>query len=202
MRRLDLPKISFLDCRGDRRLIAGLSLQSRRVFSAHLAIAVQLQLEEPGRTIGWLYDNNREFQACIDDCLEICGLSPEYCSAAQVHGLFFAYEGGPGLLLQVEFPDAPSNPARLLDPERDPYHAAIAAVWSHSPDLSLIEVREILEEIPWDEVSGAIAERNRIIKESDPKWREEEAERRVEAELAAYFSEEFPQEVVAGVSNG
>lgn len=202
MRRLDLPKISFIDCRGDRRLIPGLPLQSRRVLQAHLTVAVQIQLEEPDKPVGWLYDNNPEFAASVDDCLEICGLSPTYCSAAQVHGLFFAYEGGPGLVLQVEFPKTEGNPAQILDPERDPYHAAIAALWSHSPDLSLLEVQNILAEMPWEDVAGAMAERNRIAQEADPKYKEKLEEERMERELLAFFTEDLPPEVVAGLSDG
>jgi hypothetical protein len=187
MRRLDLPTISFVDCRGDRRLIGGLPLRSRRVLSAHLALAVQIQLEHPDRAIGWLYDNSKEFSDSINICLELCGLSPEYCSAAQVHGLFFAFEGGPGLVLQIEFPDDPDTPAHIAD-TRDPYHAAIAALWSHCPDLSLLEVRDILEEMPWADVAGAMIERNRIAEEADPRYQEKQLQKKMRDQLLEFFN--------------
>lgn len=178
IKRAKFDSVWFVDAIGERREIRGLPLSRRRRFTALQELAGAIVLENPDCSIGFLYDHDDDFRAAIDEALTLYSLSADWCSAAQVMQLFFAYEGGPGLCWQLEFPET-DKPAkgRLLNPETDPYHASIAALWSYTPDLSLAEVIASIETTPWIDVEGILDERNRQAEEADPelkKKREQE----------------------------
>jgi hypothetical protein len=167
----------ILDINGDRRVVQSLTLAKRRYFVELQTYLAKLIEEFPECTIGTLYDLEPDFAWAIGESLRLFGLSPNDFSAGQVNQLLFAYEGGPGALWQLEFPDRGEVKGRLLNPDVDPYHSAIAAAWSYTPDKSLSEIVESMDCLPWNDYSAILAERNRMTIEADPELRKKEQER-------------------------
>jgi hypothetical protein len=168
IKRVKFSSIRFEDCGGVMRELRGLPLAKRRRFLDLQQLCGELVQENPDCPIGLLYDHHLDFQDAIDECLNLYGLKPEWCSAAQVMQLFFAYDGAEGLCWQLEFAEQKEVKGRMLNPNSDPYHAAIAAIWSYTPDASLADVINSIEEIPWVEVEGILSERGRIEEEANP----------------------------------
>lgn len=188
--RAKFTEVWFEDAIGDRRKIRGLPLGRRRRFLELQELAGVIIQENPDCSIGLIYDWDADFRDAIDESLSLYGLSPDWCSAAQVMQLFYAYEGGSGLCWQIEFPesDKPTK-GKMLSPETDPYHASIAAIWSYSPELSLSEVIESIADIPWIDVEGITAERNRQAEEADPELKKKREQQDDFAEMGDRFAE-------------
>ena len=189
IKRVSWTAIWFNDVNGDRRELRGLPLARRRRFVELQELAGAIITEHPDCSIGFLYDHDTHFAAAIDECLSLYGLSPDWCSAAQVMQLFFAYEGKAGLCWQLEFPDKGEKKGQLLK-DADPYHNAIAAVWSYSPELSLAEVIDSIAEVPWSDIEGILAERNRMEEEADPQYAKKQAEKEQMDRLTRAFEED------------
>jgi hypothetical protein len=166
-----------LEIGGDRIQLRGLPLAKRRQFvDLQTFLADRIQ-QFPDLSLGTLYDLDEDFRWGVDESLRLFGLSPESVSAVMVNQLLFAYDGGAGVLWRLEFPDSEQVAGRLLNPEIDPYHAAIAAVWSYSPELPLDRVIESLSEISWLDVQGILEQRNRLTIEANPELQKAERER-------------------------
>ncbi len=206
IKRAKFTSVWFDDAIGRRREIRGLPLGKRRRFIDLQELAGQIIQENPDCSIGYLYDHDSDFQAAIDECLELYGLSSEWCSSAQVMQLFFAYDGGEGLCWQLEFPEPESaKRGKLLNPKSDPYHSAIAALWSYTPELALSEVLETINQIPWIEIEGILSERNRLTEENDPELKKKRSQQQSIDELgerftAAVESGEFSDGFSAGLA--
>lgn len=166
-----------LEIGGDRQVITGLSLAKRTYFIELQTFIGGIVEQFPDVSIGSLYDLEPDFAWAIGESVRLFGLSPDDLSAGMVNQLLFAFEGGPGALWQLEFPDRGEVKGRLLNPEVDPYHAAIAAAWSYSPDKSLAEICEGLEAMPWNDYSGVLAERHRIEVANSPELQQKERDR-------------------------
>ena len=164
------PKYSRIlinDCKGVPCEVFPLPLDKRRSFVAYQELIAEMQTENPDMTISDLYDVEDHFAYSVDESLRLYGLSPERVGLIHCVQLFFAYDGGQGLCWRLEF--SPNHKkGKLLDPETDPYHAAIAAFWSFMPDRSLKEVKEAIDSMPWVEVEGIMQARNQQIEEAHP----------------------------------
>jgi hypothetical protein len=79
-------------------------------------------------------------------------------------------------LWQLEFPEL-GTIGKLIDPDVDPYHAAIAAVWSFNPDRTLAEIAESIADMSWADVEGILGERNRITIENNPELKQKAFEK-------------------------
>lgn len=178
----------LLEIGGDRVEVKPLPLGSRRRFVDLQAFIAEIIQANPDLSIGYLYDHDGDFAWAAKESLALFGLPIEQLSAGQLNQLLFAYDGGAGALWQLEFPDPGAGKGgKLLDPDIDPYHAAIAALWSYTPDRTLAEVTEILGEISYQDLQGIMEQRNRITIEANPELQKKDLERqqmeRVRAEL-------------------
>lgn len=168
------PKYTRLwieDCHGERCQLRPLALTKRRDFVEYQELIAELQQQNPDLSIAELYDADADFSHAVDECLRLYGLSPDRISLSQCVQLFFTYDGGQGLCWLLEF--APTQKkGKLLDPDADPYAAAIAAFWSFLPDRTLKEVIEAIDALPWTEVEAILQARNDQIQEAHPELRE------------------------------
>lgn len=164
------PKYTRLwvtDCQGERCELRPLPLTKRREFVEYQELIAELQTEHPDLSIAELYDLDEDFAHAVDESLRLYGLSPDRISLSQCVQLFFTYDGGQGLCWLLEF--APTQKkGRLLDPDTDPYAAAVAAFWSFMPDRTLLEVKEAIDAMPWVEVEAIMQARNQQIEEAHP----------------------------------
>lgn len=142
-------------------LVRQLPLAEREMFGDLLQFISTITDQLPDKSFAYLYDNNQNFRWAVTETFKLFGLDITKFSADQANQMLFAYEGGGGALWQLEFPDFEDDDRPLLKPGVDPYHAAIAAAWSYSPDKTLAEVVESLGNIPWNDAAGIMAERNR-----------------------------------------
>ena len=177
----------LLELGGDRVEVRGLALAARRRFVELQTYLSEMVQAHPGLSLGYLYDHDGDFAWAITESLQLFGLSIERLTAGQVTQLLFAYDGGAGALWQLEFPEADEVPGRLLNPKTDPYHAAIAAIWSYTPDRTLEEVIESLSELSWSDVEGILTERNRIAIASNPELQAIEAKRKQQDALRKHL---------------
>lgn len=173
----------WVELGGVKREILGLPCRKRRRFIALQAVAAEIVGELPDCGIGFIYDHYPDFRDAIDESLELYGLSPEWVSARELNYLFFSWESGAGLLWQLEFPDEPAIEGRLLNPEVDPYHAQIAAIWSYSPDKTLAEVMAAIEDIPCRDLEGILDQRNQLAEEADPEYAKKQEKKRQDQQL-------------------
>ena len=165
--RAKFRRIWFDDCNGQRREVLGLPLSKRREFVEYQEVISEYQEGFPDLTPAELYDLEADFRTAVNECLNLYGLSPDWVSLAQMVQLFFAYEGGPGLCWLLEFPER-HRKGKLLNPDADPYHHAVAVVWSHHPGLSLSQVREVCDSVPWGDLEGILEARAELAEEANP----------------------------------
>lgn len=189
----------LLDLGGDRVEVRPLPLSKRRRFIELQTFLGQLIEAHPDLSIGYFYDRDPDFEWAIDESLMLFGLSADQLSGGQVAQLLFAYDGGPGALWQLEFPEADEVPGRLLNPKSDPYHSAIAAVWSYSPDKTLAEVVDSIAEVPWADIEGILSERNRMAIEASPELRAQEAKRKQQEALRRELENLAPDDFFDGL---
>jgi hypothetical protein len=160
----------------DRVEVRSLPLGKRRRFVELQEFIGQFVQAHPDISLGWLFDHDDDFGWAVAEVLGLFGLSTDQVSAAQLNQLLFAYDGGPGALWQLEFPEL-GTIGKLIDPDIDPYHAAIAAVWSFNPDRTLAEITESIADMSWADVEGILGERNRITIENNPELKQKAFEK-------------------------
>lgn len=153
---------------GREHCIKPLPLMRRAEFMDYQRQISEICQEYPEQTTQWLYDNHSLFQRLIDRSLMLYGLSAAVVSYGMLVELFFAYDGGPGLLWQLEWVE-PAVSGRLLNPQTDPTHAAIATYWSYNPQLSLGQVMQELEACAWVDIVKILKQQNQVPEEEGSK---------------------------------
>ena len=186
------------DARGQRVKLSPLTLSARRRFIKLQAFISEVQAGMPDLTVSDLYDADDDFKCAMDECLALYGLSPDNVSLAILVQLFFTYEGAAGLCWQLDFSPRQKE-GKLLDPDQDPYHHAIAAVWSFMPTLSLTDVMGVIEAVPWQDLEGIVEARNIQAQEADPNYRPPVTEEQVETFVNSFTNGTFSGMPVGGM---
>lgn len=152
-------EVWYYDRTGERRKIHGLSLPARSKFLKLQKLL--LEHFDPDLPFDVQYDENSLVRSIVDDCLDLYGLCPEWLGMGDLVRLFFAYGTEPGILFQLEFSKSQKQ-GKLLDCESDPYHQAIAVLWSLNPDRCLNEILESVLCLPQTDLEEILSARQKI----------------------------------------
>jgi hypothetical protein len=125
-------RLSFVDVKGQYHQVGGLHLKGRLYFKQALADLYGIADQTKRPLYSQLYDEDFEFAAVADACLQIHGIKPKWVSLDQLIQFLFPHKVASGetrnaLLYDLNFPELPDgNSATIAQ--------VIASVWSHTGD--------------------------------------------------------------------
>lgn len=116
------------------------------------------------------------FAHCCREMLALHGVDMDGLDSAQVVALLFSYQGGDGLLVQLEFPPMPSD-GKPLSPDLDPYHYLIAVLAYRDGDIA--RAKATVDQLTYEEITGVLRGLKEVAKdkskpEAAPQLSEEE----------------------------
>lgn len=135
---------------------------------------------------------NPKFAHAVEQMLALHGVGLEQVDTQQTIGLLFSYQGGDGLLVQLEFPPMPTD-GKPLDPGLDPYHYLIALLYYRERDLAVAKMA--VDGLTYSELTGTLKALEAIAKQSGEKSKPAPTPATDEerAELLAKVKERFSQ---------